>query len=216
MSALFGVIPGTVKKVGDSDHPGAVKVEFSWMGGKNESYWAPVAAAMAGDGRGAYFMPEEGDEVLVAFGNGRVDDPYVIGFLWNGVDQPPASDVRIRIFRSVSGHVLEFDDRSGDEKILIKTKGGHRLLLDDTDGQAKIELFDQQGRNSLKIDTESNAIEITSQQGSITLKAPAGTIKLEAQTLELKGTQQTTLESSQSLKVSGADVTVSGQPIKLN
>jgi Uncharacterized protein conserved in bacteria len=133
MSELFGVIPGTVKEVGNADYPGAVKVEFTWMGGKNESHWAPVAAAMAGGGRGAYFMPEKGDEVLVAFGHGDVNHPYVVGFLWNGVDQPPAQDVRERIIRSVNGHAIRFLDSkpdSGDRgAVVIEDAHGNLITL---------------------------------------------------------------------------------------
>jgi uncharacterized protein involved in type VI secretion and phage assembly len=140
MSELYGVIPGTVKEVGNADYPGAVKVEFSWMGGKNESHWAPVAAAMAGGGRGAYFMPEKGDEVLVAFGHGDVNHPYVVGFLWNGVDQPPAQDVRERIIRSVNGHAIRFLDStpdSGDRGALV-IEDGHGNLITLSNGKITI------------------------------------------------------------------------------
>jgi len=140
MSELFGVIPGTVKEVGNADYPGAVKVEFTWMGGKNESHWAPVAASMAGGGRGAYFMPEKGDEVLVAFGHGDVNHPYVIGFLWNGVDQPPAQDVRERIIRSVNGHAIRFLDStpdSGDRGALV-IEDAHGNLITLSNGKITI------------------------------------------------------------------------------
>ncbi len=133
MSEQFGVIPGTVMEVGDPEHPGEVKVKFSWMSGKNESHWAPVAAAMAGGGRGAYFMPEIGDEVLVAFGHGDVQYPYVIGFMWNGEDLPPAEDVRERMIRSVNGHAIRFLDstpNSGDRGALVIEDGhGNQITL---------------------------------------------------------------------------------------
>jgi phage baseplate assembly protein gpV len=58
--------------------------EFPWMGPGELGRWAPVA--------GTYFMPEPGDEVLVAFDQGRLDHPYVIGCLWSNADQPPAND----------------------------------------------------------------------------------------------------------------------------
>ena len=58
------------------------------------SAWAPVAAPLAGKKRGAFFMPELGDEVLVAFEHGDFDHPFIIGFLWNGVDTPPETDLQ--------------------------------------------------------------------------------------------------------------------------
>jgi uncharacterized protein involved in type VI secretion and phage assembly len=133
MSEQYGVVPGIVKEVGNPAYPGAVKVEFTWMGGRNESYWAPVAAAMAGGGRGAYFMPEVGDEVLVGFGHGDVNYPYVIGFVWNGEDQPPSESVRERIIRSVNGHAIRLLDSTPVDgnrgAVVIEDAHGNRITL---------------------------------------------------------------------------------------
>ena len=46
---------------------------------------------MAGADRGTWFVPELDDEVLVGFGAGDPDHPYVIGALWNG-EGPAAGD----------------------------------------------------------------------------------------------------------------------------
>ena len=60
--------------VGEVDAARArVLVELPWMGPGALSIWAPVATLMSGGGRGTYFMPEPGDEVLVAFDQGRLD-----------------------------------------------------------------------------------------------------------------------------------------------
>jgi|SoiMethySBSTD1v2_1073268.scaffolds.fasta_scaffold09058_8 type VI secretion system (T6SS) baseplate-like injector VgrG len=45
--------------------------------------------AVSGGARGAYFVPEVGDEVLVAFASGTPRQPYVVGGLWSGKDKPP-------------------------------------------------------------------------------------------------------------------------------
>ena len=52
--------------------------------------WARLSNMMAGMGRGSFFVPQIGDEVLVAFNHGDVREPYVIGTLWNTMDRPPA------------------------------------------------------------------------------------------------------------------------------
>ncbi len=66
---------------------GAVKVRFPYISDTDESYWARVLTPMAGKDRGFYFLPEVDDEVLVAFEQGKLDHPYVLGALWNGVDK---------------------------------------------------------------------------------------------------------------------------------
>ena len=53
--------------------------------------WARVATMMAGRNRGTWFIPDVGDEVLVAFERGDVKEAYVIGALWNAKSRPPAS-----------------------------------------------------------------------------------------------------------------------------
>ena len=50
--------------------------------------WARIATLMAGKERGTYFIPEVGDEVLVAFEHGDIHYPYIIGSLWNGKEKP--------------------------------------------------------------------------------------------------------------------------------
>ena len=125
MNRIPGVVIGVVTDVDDREKRGRVKVEFPWLADRNQSPWARVATFMSGKERGSWFMPEVRDEVLVAFDQGDIDHPYIVGFLWNGVDKPPSQDItpKVRRLRTVSGHTIEFDDRSGQERILIQTQG---------------------------------------------------------------------------------------------
>src|ERR1700750_1699162 len=86
---LHGVVIGIVTNNQDPDGMHRVKVRFPWLNLDDESHWARVATPMAGDKRGAYFLPEPDDEVLVAFEHGSLEHPYVIGSLWNGKDKAP-------------------------------------------------------------------------------------------------------------------------------
>lgn len=119
-----GVTVGIVKEVDDQ---GRVKMSFPVLG--LDSDWTRVAAPMAGKERGFQFMPEVDDEVLVAFDQGDVNTAYVLGYLWNGVDKAPQTDAKIRTIKTVSGHLLEFDDNNGDEKITLKFKGGNPSIV---------------------------------------------------------------------------------------
>src|SRR5262249_27670288 len=47
---------------------------------------------MAGKNMGVYFLPEGGDEVLVAFEGGALSKPVVLGGVWNVEQLPPASN----------------------------------------------------------------------------------------------------------------------------
>ena len=95
-----------------------MKVKFPWLA-NDESAWARLAVPMAGAGRGFYFIPEVNDEVLVAFEQGDINRPYVIGCVWNGRDAPPepaskvvdaSGKVNQRILKSRLGHTITIDD----------------------------------------------------------------------------------------------------------
>jgi uncharacterized protein involved in type VI secretion and phage assembly len=110
VSRIQGVVTGQVTSVNDPDGQGRVQVSLPYLGGQNQSYWAPLATMAAGSGRGSWFMPVIGDEVLIAFNQNDVAHPYVIGSLWNGQDPPPSNDPNLRVIRSVNGMEIQMYD----------------------------------------------------------------------------------------------------------
>lgn len=168
-----GVVNGIVKAI---DKQGRLQVEFRSMPGAPRSAWAPVAAPMAGKGRGAFFMPEVGDEVLVAFLFGKFDQPFVVGALWNGPDVPPETDPRTRTIRTVSGHVLQFEDADGKRKVTVRSSGGHEIVLDDTPAGQTVSVRTK-GRLSLVMDDKAGG-SIELRGGGRVLAMRAGAIQI--------------------------------------
>lgn len=174
----------------DPEGLGRIKLQYPWSSDTNESYWARVVTAMSGDAFGSYFLPEVGDEVLVAFLNGDVDSPMVIGSLWNQNHLPPESNSddknNIRTVKSRSGHEIRFDDNDegASQKLEIKSSKGHSVIFDDTSGSEKITLKDSAG-GSIELDAVSNKITIKSNT-EIAMEAPMITIKADS-ILTLKG-----------------------------
>ena len=202
---IYGVVIGIVTNNKDPEGLGRVKLKFPWRESEDESDWARLATLMAGSERGSFFLPEVDDEVLVAFGQGSIDQPYVIGMLWNGKDKPPETNSdgknNIRKIKSRSGHEIIFNDDSEQkkEKIEIHTKAGHTLVLDDSAGQEKIEIKDKTGSNSIIIDSAQNSLTITS----------AAQLKIKAQMIEMEA------EASMTIKSSGV-LTIKGSMVKIN
>lgn len=127
----FGLAFAEVTSVDDNGYT------LSYLSGNHDAPSAParVAAPMAGNRRGAYFMPEVGDEVVVGFELGNLDRPVILGALWSDVDAPPtAADTsasnNVRTITSRAGHEITFDD-SPAGGIHIKTNGGFEVTLDD-------------------------------------------------------------------------------------
>jgi len=131
-----GVAVAIVKDVADPEKLGRLLLKFPWLA-EEQSTWAPVAAFMAGPDRGAFFMPEVDDEVLVAFEHGDFEHPFVVGFLWNGKDRPPTDDVHLRIFRSVNGHEIAFSDPNvtGGDRGFIRLKDAHGNVVELSNAQ---------------------------------------------------------------------------------
>jgi len=131
MKRYPGVVTGIVKDLNDPDGQGRIELQFPWLSDSLRSSWAPVASALAGKDRGAFLMPEIDDEVLVAFEHGDINHPFIVGFLWNGVDTPPETTNQNRIIKTPGGHQLRFEDKDGAKKVILKSNGGHQIEIDD-------------------------------------------------------------------------------------
>jgi phage baseplate assembly protein V len=105
-----GLVLGTVHDTDDPQGWGRVRVQYRWLGGTTISDWAPIASLLAGPDYGTWFIPEIGNEAVLAFDRGDVNHPFVLGFLWNGEDHAPSTSVKERIIRSVNHHTIRFLD----------------------------------------------------------------------------------------------------------
>ena len=86
---FYGVTIGKVINLIDLMLLGRVQLQLPFIDDLDLSPWARIAVPMAGALSGVAFLPQIGDEVLVAFEHGDVNVPYVIGSLWNGMAPPP-------------------------------------------------------------------------------------------------------------------------------
>ncbi len=161
----YGVVEALVVE-NEGDDEGQVKLKFPWFDDTTVTDWVRVSQLYAGGGYGSVFVPEKGDEVLVAFVHGDMRYPIVLGGLYNGEDKPPTARTEGR-----------------DQKI-IRTRHGHEVLLDDTQSKAAVRITSAAG-HVVELDDQGKAIRITAAeggsvtvtaQGEITLKAPKLTV----------------------------------------
>lgn len=129
---IFGLVFGEVRELRDD----GVVVQYSSTTSAEPSTPARVATLMAGSGRGTYFMPEVGDEVVVGFELGDMNRPVILGALWSDKDRPPnqadtSPTNNKRTIVSRAGHEVTLDDTPGAGKITIKTQGGMEITLQD-------------------------------------------------------------------------------------
>lgn len=165
----YGVVEAIVAKVTDDpEHECRVTLRFPFFDGATaESDWCRVAQPYAGNGYGVVFVPEEGDEVLVAFVHGDMRFPIVLGGLYNGMDKPPTDRTASqdqKLIRTKHGHQVLIDDSQGQEAIRITTAGGHELILDDAGSTVAVT------GNGVKITLEDSGT-VTVQGATVTVQA---------------------------------------------
>ncbi|WP_303678794.1 type VI secretion system Vgr family protein [Ralstonia mannitolilytica] len=91
-SAIVVGPDGQTQAGGDGEHhaspAGEIRVRFPWQQGERpddrSSRWVRVAQRQAGAGMGWQWLPRIGQEVLVKFSEDDIDQPVVIGSLYNG------------------------------------------------------------------------------------------------------------------------------------
>jgi uncharacterized protein involved in type VI secretion and phage assembly len=161
--------------------------------------WARVAVPVAGDNRGAFLIPDVGDEVLVLFIQGDTRLPIVVGSLWNGKTAIPEALPGDKVDRwSFTGKngtkiaIVEAED--GQEEITLTTPQGVRArLTDEAGGKIEIEsapskiTLDTSGikiETTSKVSVQGNAVDV--QASSVKVTAPmttftgGGVVKCEA------------------------------------
>ncbi len=218
----LGLVVGTVTNNNDPDKAGRVKLKYPGVSQDVETDWARIVMLGAAKQRGAAFIPEVGDEVLVGFENNDLRQPVVIGGLYSSKQKIPtvqieSGKVQSRSFTSRLGHVIEFGDGESDDKkhVLLELAGKKsKLRL----GQDKVDLEVPAG---VPIVLKSGEGSITiGKDGSITIKGKKVVIQgeqdvsIEANSkVDVKGNAGATLESSSQTAVKGSMVQVEGQGI---
>ncbi len=154
---------------------------YNFDGAENQDgpIWARVAVPFAGAKRGAFFLPDVGDEVLVNFVNGDCRFPIVVGGLWNGQDTAPETLTGNRVNRWT-----------------IVGKAGTRIAIEEqTPSQATISFTTPAGVSGKLTDIGGGKIEfqaagttITIDTKGVTVQTPA-TVKINASQVDVSAAQ---------------------------
>jgi phage protein D len=233
-----GVVVATVTDTNDPERQGRVKVSFPWLSDDYVSDWARTVQPGAGKDRGWMVLPEVGDEVLVAFEQGELRRPYVLGGLYNGQDTPNAGGIPLvdgssgavnrRSMISRKGHRIDLQDEDGKTEGITLTSTGDKvqLVLDHTgtkvtvhsDGTVLIE--GKQGvvvdAGSSTLDLKGTDIKLTAKSG-VTIDGGTGAVKVTTNgQLSLSGLQATLDGKTKAEVKGGALASVSAALVKIN
>jgi uncharacterized protein involved in type VI secretion and phage assembly len=187
---LYGVFAGIVESNEDPEHEGRVKLRFPWLDNATISDWCRVMQPYAGNAFGAVFVPETQCEVLVSFVHGDMNEPVVLGGMYNGVDKPPTfhdgTKQDVKMLMTKAGNTVRFDDSAQSQGIEIKTVAGNDVFLDDQN--KKITIKTPLGQQ-IVLDDQGTKIELSSigGLGKITIDA-TGNITLQGTQIKVTGT----------------------------
>jgi phage protein D len=207
---IDGVVPAIVTDANDPEQRCRVKVRFPWLSGDYESEWARTVQPGAGRNRGAVVVPEVNDEVLVAFEQGDVRRPFVLGGIHNGVDLPNVGSALVngsgqvdrRGFISRKGHALVFFDGMGKEGVALLTGDkAMRISLNKTGMAIKI--------------SSSGDVEITGTRNVKVESGAAMTVKAGT-TMAIEAGAKLDLKAPMVTVTGNGPVQVKGTPIQLN
>ncbi|UFJ38950.1 phage baseplate assembly protein V [Brevibacillus humidisoli] len=218
---IDGVLVGTVTDNKDPEGLGRVKLKLPLREDEYETDWVRIATMMAGNDRGSLFIPEVGDEVLVAFHLGKIRQPYVIGMLWNSQQVNPTGDEEnnLRKIRSRSGHEITLDDTKDKEKVTILTSKGQKVEMDDA-----AETITIAGINSYEIVGSKDKVEVKAQQSTVTITTQGEITLSAAKSITLKS-MDVNIEANANVNIKGAlinvksdsgAVTIKGTVVKIN
>jgi uncharacterized protein involved in type VI secretion and phage assembly len=201
----YGVVEAIVMANSDTEgKEGRVKVKFPWFDDTMVTEWCRVSQLYAGSGYGTLFVPEEGDEVIVAFVHGDMRFPIIIGGVYNGQDKPfTYHDGTVRdekLIRTKGRHEILLVDSQNKEKIRVKTKGEHEVALDDSGKKITIT---SKSKHAITLDDQGKKIEVQTAAGAKVLLEDQGT-KITVQV----GTESVVLEPAGVTIKSAAKVTV--------
>lgn len=96
LPAISGLHIGIVENLEDPDNQFRVLIKLQSSVQNNEiKLWARLASPDAGNGRGYFFRPEIGDEVIVGFINDDPRQAIILGSLYSSEKKPPQKYTKI-------------------------------------------------------------------------------------------------------------------------
>ncbi|HTQ86978.1 MAG TPA: phage baseplate assembly protein V [Candidatus Solibacter sp.] len=192
----YSIAPGTVMESVNFLSEGRVQVHIPAVPALDP--WARLSAIGGGSGRGFLWVPEKGDEVLVAFNANDERDAYILGGLWSMTKRPPVTLPTEFIAKRVLytgkkgsplSHQIEFDDAL--QSITITSSMGQQIKLD----QTSIEISAVKGTRKITLGPTSISIQ-AQPAGNIELSAPGGKISLLAAEVDIQATTSASLQGT--------------------
>lgn len=230
LPSIQGLHSGVVMKISDDpDGLYRVQVNTPTILGGSDGIWARLAQFYATSGKGSYFYPEAGDEVLLGFINNDPRFPVILGMLYGSKNKPPYTpDEENKIKAIVTKNDLKIEFNDTDKVITISTPGGNQIVMSDSDKSIVVKDISgnqmEMSSTGIKLDSCKD-IEISASKGKITLSAvqdisvstSGGNLSLSGLNVEAKANIGFSAQGSASAELKSAgNTSVKGGIVMIN
>lgn len=192
------VTTALVTNLDDPESKGRIRVKLpsahrDASNGGYESWWARLAAPSAGPSHGFYWRPEVNDEVVVAFVDGNMNEPVILGAVYSGNSAAPREEAE--------------GDQTKNEGRIILTPRGTKISWLDTSGEEKLEITTPDKKTRLTMTNKDKGLIELECKGPVTIKADDVITFDTKKDIVLKAMGAIELDAKQDVKVAGINVT---------
>lgn len=219
-SKHYGKFRGFVVDNQDPEKRGRLRLRVPSLLGSETSAWALPCLPFGGlADQGLFMIPEIDAQVWVEFEEGNLHAPIWTGVFWQQSGDVPSEasldEPTTRILKTPSGHVLQFDDASGKEKIRLFHPKEAELTMDENgtvvlkDGNGEVITLDASGGKITVEDANGNQVVLDA-SGTQVKDANGNEMTMSASGITLKGTQIVIQGSQVALGSQGGEPLIKG------
>lgn len=220
-SSYYGKYRGFVVDNEDPEQLGRVRLKIPSILGDADTGWALPCLPFGGlADQGLFVVPEIDAQVWVEFEEGNINQPIWCGTFWQTQGDVPEegalSSPTTRVFKTPSGHILQFDDEVDNEKFLLHHPTDAEMSIDEN---GTVTLIDANG-STVTLDANSSEIIVEDANGNTLTMTSTGTtvedcngnkIEMGPAGINIKG-QQVVIEGTQvMLGGQGGEPVIKGQ-----
>lgn len=176
---VLGLKRGVVKDLKDPDKMNRIKVTL--IDEELELPFADIMVRLANKDYGIVSVPSVGEEVIVGFLDGKINDPIILGSVFNSKAKPsikidPTSNEIISVVFPM-GLDINMNSKENNQVMTITTKKGHVITVDDGSNEM-VEIKAKSGQTNLKLDFKGGEILINAEK-KLTLSAGQDSLVIE-------------------------------------
>lgn len=222
-AGLVGSIQGlqigvVVQLQNDPDGQHRILVKVPVIDNKAKGIWTRVASLDAGNNRGAFFMPEIGDEVIVGFINADPRDAVMLGMLHSSAKPSPIKEQDAnneKGFTTRSKMHISFNDST--KTITIDTPAGNSIVLDE---KSKDLVITDQNKNKITMNPTGIKMEssknIDIKAGGILTLGAGISLAISGPALSIKADANVNIEGATAKLNAQGPLVINGLPVKIN